>query len=258
MKHFALLWSSIPLLEKTQPGWVTLVDGHEKAFSIEAPKGWKAIGGMFRFNMVDARPFVDMTSPDGKTNIRIGDATIPSYDLPNAQLQASHSIGPMVAPYATGDVFAAKYGQARFSSLCQNVQTTRTGQTEPTLGRGARGTEITAGFAGFSCTLNGQPMGAYAYAETLVVEPTFGSAGHWYVVVLGSVIAPAAQGPAAGAMLKHAYQSLTLNPEWMRTQHQLIAQATQGVLNAAAIAKQISDAQIRRSQQTMRDGAAIR
>ena len=98
-------------------------------------------------------------------------------------------------------------------------------------------------------------MGAYAYAETLVVEPTFGSAGHWYVVVLGSVIAPAAQGPAAGAMLKHAYQSLTLNPEWMRTQHQLIAQATQGVLNAAAIAKQISDAQIRRSQQTMREMA---
>ena len=122
MKHFALLWSSIPLLEKTQPGWVTLVDGHEKAFSIEAPKGWKAIGGMFRFNMVDARPFVDMTSPDGKTNIRIGDATIPSYDLPNAQLQASHSIGPMVAPYATGDVFAAKYGQARFSSLCRTCK----------------------------------------------------------------------------------------------------------------------------------------
>jgi hypothetical protein len=56
-------------------------------------------------------------------------------------------------------------------------------------------------------------------------------------------------------MLKHAYQSLTLNPEWMRTQHQLIAQATHGVLNAAAIAKQISDAQIRRSQQTMREMA---
>src|ERR1035441_619868 len=53
--------------------WITVRDTREQAFSIDVPKGWKTYGGMFRFSSVDARPFVDMTSPDGKTNIRVGD-----------------------------------------------------------------------------------------------------------------------------------------------------------------------------------------
>jgi hypothetical protein len=110
----------------------------------------------------------------------------------NARLQALHSIGPLVAPYATGDVVRGAVRPGAFQRRMPERANDRTGQTEPTLGRGARGIGITAGFAAFSCTLNGQPMGAYACAETLVVEPTFGSAGHWYVVVLGSVIAVAA------------------------------------------------------------------
>jgi hypothetical protein len=255
MKHWIFLISSFSLLGQTQPGWVTVVDQREKAFSIEIPKGWQANGGMFRFNMVDARPFVDITSQDGRTNIRIGDATIPSYDLPNAQLQALHSIGPMVAPYATGEEFARKYGQARFGSMCQNVQVAKTGPTEPAAGGGANGIKITGGYAGFSCTINGRPMGAYVYSETLLVEPTFGSAGHWYVILLGSVIAPAAEGMAAGAMLNHSYKSLALNPEWMRTQGQLIAQLRKGILNTAAIVKQISDSEIERSKVQMREMA---
>lgn len=243
----------IPQIAKAQisPEYVTVIDPREHAFSIEVPKGWKADGGMFRSNMVDARPFVEMRSPDGRIDVRIGDASIPSYDLPNGRLQALHSTGPLIAPYATGDVFAAKYGEDRFKSMCQNPQVTRTGQSEPTFGRGNGSIKMTAGWAGFSCTLNGQPMAAFVYAETLLIEPTFGSAGHWYVITLGSVIAPTAEGMASGAILNHSYRSIALNPEWQRSQGQLIGKVRQGILNAAEVEKQINEAAVKNFQQNM-------
>jgi hypothetical protein len=74
------------------------------------PKGWKTYGGLFRFSPVDARLVVDMTSPDGNTNIRVGDSTVPPYAVPGPFLRP----GPRVAAYASGSVFATKYGQARF------------------------------------------------------------------------------------------------------------------------------------------------
>jgi hypothetical protein len=89
---------------------------------------------MFRSNAVDARPFVDINSPDGKTNIRVGDASVPSYDLPNAVLQSKQP-SKFVAPYATGDAFATKYGQDRFRSMCQSLQVYKTGTAEPVWGR---------------------------------------------------------------------------------------------------------------------------
>ena len=59
--------------------WTTVRDTREKAFSIQVPQGWKTYGGLFRFSTIDARMIVDMTSPDGLTNLRIGDSTVPPY-----------------------------------------------------------------------------------------------------------------------------------------------------------------------------------
>jgi hypothetical protein len=52
-------------------------------------------------------------------------------------------------------------------------------------------------------------------------------------VALGSFLAPAAQGQNVGAMLKHAAESLTLNPEWAKMEQQRVNQATQ-YLNGVA------------------------
>ena len=134
---------------QTTPTWVTMVDPQEHAFSIDVPQGWKAYGGMFRSNAVEVKPFIDMTSPDGEVNLRVGDASIPSYELPNPRLQGLRqrysrtASRQFVAPYASGDQFAARYGQSRFGSICQNLQISKTGQSEPTFGRGTNGTRIT-------------------------------------------------------------------------------------------------------------------
>jgi len=170
---------------------------------------------------------------------RVGDASIPSYDLPNPRLQAlgqrysgrgTSAARAFVAPYASGDQFAARYGQSRFGNMCQNLQVSKTGQSEPTMGRGTNGIRITAGWAGFTCTENGRPTDAYVYAETLEVLPTFGSAGKWYVIVLGSAIAPEKRAKEAGDLLLHVYKSVGLNPAWQREQAGRIRAATAGVV----------------------------
>jgi hypothetical protein len=55
--------------------WITVRDTRENAFSIQVPQGWKTYGGLFRFSTIDTRMIVDMTSPDGLTNLRVGDST---------------------------------------------------------------------------------------------------------------------------------------------------------------------------------------
>src|SRR5450631_506866 len=210
----------------SKPGsWVTLRDAREQAFSIAVPKGWKTYGGLFRFSSVDARLIVDMTSPDGNTNIRVVDSTVPPYTVPGPFLRP----GPRVAAYASGSVFATKYGQARFGSMCQGLKVTQSQAMAPKYhSQGGGLIRTTGGEAYFTCTKNGAAMAAYVYAETTLVGPG-GPGSNWTVVALGSVIAPAAQGTAAGAMMQHSGESLAINPAWTQMQTQLNNQAIQQI-----------------------------
>jgi hypothetical protein len=205
--------------------WVTVRDPREQAFSIAVPKAWKTYGGLFRFSAVDTRLVVDMTSPDGNTNIRVGDSTVPPYTVPGPFLRP----GPHTAAYASGGVFASKYGQARFGSMCQGLQVTQSQAMAPKYHSAGGGLiRTTGGEAYFTCTKDGAAMAAYVYAETTLVGPG-GPGSNWMVVSLGSVIAPAAEGTAAGAMLQHAGESLAINPAWMQVQTQLNNQAIQQI-----------------------------
>jgi len=205
--------------------WVTVRDAREQAFSIQVPQGWKTYGGLFRYSNIDARMVVDMTSPDGLTNLRVGDATIPPYRVPGPFLKQ----GPGVAPYVTAKVFATKYGQARFASMCQGLVVTKSDDMAPKFHPAQQGiSHTTGGDVYFSCTKNGAPMDAYVYAETMLMGPG-GPGSSWLVVSLASVIAPAAQGTAAGALLQHAGASLAMNPAWTQMQDRLNNQAIQQI-----------------------------
>jgi hypothetical protein len=220
----ATLFMSL-LFADSQPNWTTVRDTRENAFSIDVPKDWKTYGGMFRFGGVDARPFIDITSPDGRINLRVGDASIPPYSTPNPFFPRAPR-GPRVAPYGSGEEFSTKYGQARFGSLCQSLQVKQSRAMTPKYHQPGQGlVRTTAGETIFSCVENGQPMAGYVYSETLLVgNPR--SVANWYVVALGSFLAPVAQGEAAGAMLKRAAESIRFNPEWVQAQQQIVDAAT--------------------------------
>jgi hypothetical protein len=201
--------------------WVTVRDQREQAFSIQVPQGWKTYGGLFRFSSIDARMVVDMTSPDGLTNLRIGDATVPPYTVPGPFTPK----GQHQAAYVQANVFATKYGQARFASMCTAVKLTKSDAVPPKY-HPASGPMMrtTGGEAYFTCTKNGAAMSAYVYAETQLLGPG-GPGSSWLIVALASVIAPATQGTAASAMLQHAGASLAMNPAWLQMQNGLNNQA---------------------------------
>jgi hypothetical protein len=209
--------------------WITVRDTREQAFSIDVPRGWKSYGGMFRFSSVDARPFVDMTSPDGKTNVRVGDATIGGYATPNRLIPRGT---PNVAPYAPGDVFSEKYGEARFAHMCQNIQVAQSHSMPPKYHQPGQGLiRTTGGETIFTCTSGGQAMAGYVYTETLLFG-TGGPNSQWYVVALGSFIAPVSSAQAAGEILKHSGESLRLNPEWAKMQQALVDEKTREINDA--------------------------
>lgn len=234
MKHFSMahagtvvavlftLFTSLPhAAAQTPVSWVTVRDNREQAFSVEVPRDWRTFGGMFRRSLIDARPFVDMTSPDGKINVRIGDASVPTYSTPKNGFAQVRAVQMRASSYVTGEQLAVKYGESRFSHLCQGLKLTRSGTKTPKyspVGQGAmRGT---GGEAVFSCSVNGESRVAYVYSETFIYG--YGqSIANWQVVALGSVLAPADQAMAAVQMLVHSGQSLTMNPAWSQMQNQI-------------------------------------
>jgi hypothetical protein len=208
-----------------QVSWITVRDPREQAFSIQVPQGWKTYGGLFRYSNIDARMLVDMTSPDGMTNLRIGDAAVPPYRVPGPFAPA----GPGIAAYTAGNVFASKYGAARFGSMCSGVKLTKSDAVPPKYHpANSAFAHTTGGEAYFTCTKNGTAMSAYVYAETELLGPG-GPGSSWLVVALASVIAPAPQGTAAGALLQHAGDSLAMNPAWTQMQNNLDNQAAAAI-----------------------------
>jgi hypothetical protein len=213
----------------TQVSWVTVRDPREQAFSVQVPQGWKTYGGMFRYGPVDVRAEVDTTSADGTINLRVGDATVPPYVVPGPFVQTAAAAK---GAYASGQVFATKYGQARFAAMCSGLKVTKSDAMTPKYHPAGSGLiHTTAGEAFFSCTKNGAAMVAYVYSETTLTGPgTPGS--NWTVASLGSLMAPAADGTAAGALLQHMGVSLAVNPQWAQMQQAITNRVIQG-LNAS-------------------------
>jgi hypothetical protein len=231
----------------TQPTWTTERDTREQAFSIQVPQGWKTFGGVFRYSAVDVRLEVDATSPDGATNLRVGDAMVPPYQVPGPFKKP----GPGVAPYASGQQFATKYGQARFSAMCTGLKLTKSDAVPPKYNSPGGGLiRTTAGEAYFTCTKNGVAMTAYVYSETTLVG-NGAPPSNWSVAALGSLMAPTTDTTNAGNMLAHMGQTLAMNPQWTQMQQALNNRAIQQLNANTAATIQATQAENAREQGIM-------
>ncbi len=206
--------------------WQKYQDPLEQAFTLDVPSGWTVKGGMFRMGYSDHRVMVDLTSPDGKTNIRFGDVSIPTYFLPNQNhregevydlgLQAQGT----VARYHTGEEFAKSYGRVRFLRPCKsltpqaNLQPALTHLDAP---QGAQKT--TEGEATFTCLGAEGERVAFVYAQTALFN------GLWQVTSLASYLAPQGQVTQAREIALHSSKSFQLSPAWIQKQNQLDQQA---------------------------------
>jgi hypothetical protein len=209
--------------------WVKFTDPLEQAFTLEVPQGWTVKGGMFRLGYSDHRQMVDMTSPDGKINIRIGDLSIPVYFLPNQSHREGevYDLGAQaqgrVARYRTGQEFSAAYGKARFAKVCTSVtlkQSSLPPIAKPIDPAGNNSTAKTSdGEATYSCAGSQGARIAYVFSQTAPAQ------GLWQVANLVSYVAPDTQVAETRNILEHSEKTFVLSPAWIQKQKQLDEQA---------------------------------
>ncbi len=211
------------------PAWVSFQDPNEKAFTAEVPKGWAVHGGLFRMGFSDERPMIDITSPDGQTNVRLGDVSIPAYALPTPTHATEGQIDDLgaqaqlvVAKFRTGPEFAVLYAHVRFYKTCSNpvADTADVNFSIPDyIPNAGSGTQSSTGRIAYSCG-SGQKIAFDDVRTTL-------TSGLWTAATLGSFIAPAGQLALARAVLLHCAQSFKLSPDWLNYQKQMDAYALQ-------------------------------
>ncbi len=211
--------------------WSQFQDPMEKAFTLDVPQGWTAKGGLFRLGYSDARPMIDLQSPDGSIEIRLGDVSIPSYALPNqyhAQEGGVYDLGAqaqmIVARYRTGPEFAVLYSHVRFGSQCRNPQADAqdAGFTVPDyLPPVQNAVQSSAGKIAYRCDTQAGQRVAFAYTKTVLYQ------GLWQVPGIMSFVAPPEKVAAARSIALHCAQSLKISPAWIEYQKQMDAQGLQ-------------------------------
>ena len=201
--------------------WQKYEDPLEQAFTLEVPRGWTVKGGMFRLGYSDHRMMIDMTSPDGKVNVRLGDVAIPTYFLPNQFHREGeiYDLGEQaqgrVERYRKGDEFARSYGKVRFAHTCASLTPQSTTLPPivkvdpPKEARQSSEGETTYGCGGRT---------AYIYAQTALME------GLWQVSSLASYVTPPALVPQTRDIILHASKSLQLSPGWIQKQARMDAE----------------------------------
>ena len=210
------------------PAYTRWEDSYEHAFALEVPQGWTVRGGMFRLGFSDERPMVDIISPDGKINIRLGDVAIPSYSFPN-QLHSregeSYDLGAQaqmtVARYRTGEEFAKLYAVQRFLRQCNSLDPQPIEGAAPVhdyIPNSGGSSSSNAGQISYACDTGANRRIGYVYAQT-TAAPTL-----WQVSALASFLAPPDRVALARTVLQHASETFQLNPQWIEYQKNMDAQ----------------------------------
>jgi hypothetical protein len=224
---------SQPLAPAPGTSWTTFQDPAEQAFTIDVPRGWKITGGLYRFGPLDPRIMVDMVSPDGKTDIRIGDYRVPPFAVLTPTLRATgfhegsrytprNMAQMIVANYRSGWVFADVYGQGRFSKLCSNLRLKSMQKQNPV--HSSQGfAASTAGDVVYACESSAGTQLAYVFAETQLT--TMQSVGNWSVNFLYSFITPQSQGAETVKILYHSLSTFQVSQQWYSRQLQINGQA---------------------------------
>jgi len=244
-------------------------DTQEQAFSIDVPRGWKVQGGLLRKGPLDPRAEVDMTSPDGRVNMRVGDWGLPPFTVPTGQMErfgftegkeyapGHPPTATIVAHYRPGHDFADLYGQARFSKVCQTLEAKSLKTMAPVFSAPRDGpTTTTAGEAIYRCAGNGQEKVAYVYAETSLYQAN--GVANWRVSCVLSFLAPKDLAAATYKMVFQSAASFTENPQWDLQQARITAANAAAALKNFQMTLQQTQARYRQwSSSMMRQGQSF-
>jgi len=201
-------------------------DPNERAFSLDAPKGWTVHGGTIRKAAIDVRQTVQLASPDRSILIVAGDPEIPLFVEPSAEQGEREGLTTM--QFQRGEDFGRSYLAARARSvmpdlaidsarplpqLQNRLQATFDSFASPELER-----RIAPGELLFHGSLAGRPAKGYLYAATSQIRVP-GRDALWSIGDLGSLrgfIATNERIPTAVAVIGRLWTSFETNPQWFR------------------------------------------
>lgn len=223
-------------------GYSTFTDPIEHAFTMQAPSGWKTIGGMARRAALQINPFLRSLSPDRMTYLIIGEPTLPTFTPPNQTLaMQGHGEGylywnglsglALVRHYMSGSEFSQVYGQSVFQGLCTNLRFTGSRERSDMAANADRlvppvaPSISTGGEARFTCTHGGQEMEARMQSVTRVDRNHL----MWNVIFLKGFLAPRSQADKAQQILDHVGASFTYDSAWSQRQSNIDAAAAAAI-----------------------------
>lgn len=210
--------------------WTIFQDPAEHSFQIGVPQGWKITGGLYRFAPLDPRMMVDMVSPDGRTDIRLGDYRVPRFATLTPILrglgfhEGSSYNRQAIGDYRPGWVFADVYGQGRYSGLCSELRL-KSMQKQTPVHSNEGFAATTAGDVVYACESPGGLQIAYVFAETQLTQMQ--SSGSWSVNWLYSFITPQNQAAQTIKILFHALSTFEIFPDWYRRQLEINRQSSE-------------------------------
>ena len=225
------------------PQMVMWRDPIEGAFTLPIPQGWGVDGGLKRFAPNDTRPEVQVSSPDKKIWIRIGDAMIPPFITPTQMLAMSGApegqwyspnglLKELVMRYLPSAAFLTYWYFPQRVGQVSNVQV----QDYPVLSQGAMMRQMQAGIQGradtagvtFDAQTQAGPRKGYAFVHTTFsMAPGMPQAGNWWVERLWVYLADAQSEPLAQAVMRKMVEGWQDDPAWSQGQLRLIGQVSQ-------------------------------
>jgi len=241
----ALLMPAGVLAQSAPAPWTRFVDPTENAFAFDVPQGWTATGGVHRVSPLIAEISVAAISPDGMTQLFIGDPSVPGFVVPKPNQAEGTTVQSMSAQlppgvalnYRPAAEFAKYYGPKSLAAAgCLGAVLTGT-QAMPDVARAqyARSMEMMrgisvpgftpppheAGLATFTCQNRGRPLTAGVLADT--TQPI--SIGTWSAPVIAGYLTVPGQEGWALASLNHMLASRQFNPQWDEAMRQQLQNA---------------------------------
>jgi hypothetical protein len=246
--------------------FVTWMEPRERSFTVEVPEGWRLNGGVNWTGPIDAQPFVQVQSPDGKVQIFVGDPELLPRTVPNPFLAATGAVEGRVVPspsggrmlmqrFLTGREYAREQTNWR---LCPNprwvaesnlddLSRSVTDTVQPQARAWGATARASAGEASFQCD-NKQ---GYVFAVTVLGSSATGPIQVWGIYkVAGFLSSDPMQSMKARYIMEHMLATAKLDPRWEQAYESKIRGVTGTVISMQNAATQV---QLRATQSAAND-----
>lgn len=224
-------------------GFVPIMDSTEKSFTIEVPRGWKALATLARHGPIDVRPVVRVESPDGLIHVgfghdQISPGTVPTASLMQLGFYPGRAYGTStIAPYTPGAAFAKAFIRLKWKPIVgkyEILETEALPQLAP-IWNGTGNTRSDCGAVRVALNWHGADRG-YAIASTFL-KASAGSA-MWWVSLWGSAIYPSDREAGALYVLTHMMQTFRWDPAWQQNSDRVTAMVSADYAAHAAVMNQ--------------------